>query len=217
MARRKLRRRRRADEVETRELVLDEAERLIGAGGYDALRLKDIAEAVGIRIPSIYGHYEGRAGVLRGIAQRYVVLLADQFPYDGDTDPTKVLVEGVRKFVHMWAAHPAYTRMRLRDLEAPAGIPELDWAVAGPAEENAKHGPLAPFFARLQRILDDGYEQGHFRRMGFIRLYRDILGATLGALTYPNQRVLQGKASTAEVEEIAREIEDLVLRLVRPD
>lgn len=154
---------------------------------------------------------------MRGVAKRYIEMLADQFPYDGETDPAKALVDGIRGFVHLWVANPAYTRIRLRDLEAPGGMPELDWAADGPAEENAKRGPLAPFFARIQSILDDGHANGDFREIGFLRFFRDILGATLAALTYPNQRVLEGKATKREIEEIVREIEDLALRLVRAD
>jgi len=198
-------------------MILDEAERLIGKNGYDALRLKDIADAIGIRVPSIYGHYSGRDSVIAGVAIRYIDALADLFPYDGETNPTQALVAGVRGCVRHWIEHPAYTRLRLRDLEAPGGMPELDWVAGGSAAENSQEGPVVPVFAGLTAILQDGHERGEFRKIEVIRFWRDLSGATLMALTYPDQRVLDGTASQEEVEKLVLEIEDLALRLVRPD
>ena len=53
--------------------------------------------------------------------------------------------------------------------------------------------------------------------MGVIRFWRDLSGATLIALTYPDQWVLEGTASKKDFEEIVLEIEDLALRMLRPD
>ena len=144
---------RKPSDVSTRERILDEAERLIGIHGYDSLRLRDIAEPIGIRVPSIYGHFDGRDAVLAAVAQRYIESLREQFPYDGESDPTKALVDGVRQLVRHLAAHPAYTRLKLRDLESPDGMPDINWAAGGTPAECLRKGTLAAMFQRVETLL----------------------------------------------------------------
>lgn len=206
---------RKPSEVSTRERILDEAERLIGIHGYDSLRLRDIAEPIGIRVPSIYGHFEGRDAVLAAVAQRYIESLREQFPYDGESDPTKALVDGVRQLVRHLAAHPAYTRLKLRDLESPDGMPDINWAAGGTPEENLRKGTLAAMYQRVETLLARGHERGEFRKIEFIHFWSVVMGATLTRLTWPSQDVLQGRSSSAELEQIVHDIEDLALRLVQ--
>jgi AcrR family transcriptional regulator len=209
--------RRKSRDVSTRERILDEAERLIGLHGYDSLRLRDIAEPIGIQVPSIYGHFDGRDAVLAAVAQRYIEGLREQFPYDGESDPTKALVDGVRQMVRHLASHPAYTRLKLRDLESPGGMPDINWAAGGDPVENQRSGPLAAMFQRVERLLTRGHERGEFRKVEFVQFWTVLMGSALMRLTWPSQDVLQGRASSAALERIVRDIEDLSLRFVRPD
>jgi AcrR family transcriptional regulator len=203
---RRLGRRRRSEESDTREQILDEAERLIAARGYEGLRLKDVADAIGIQVPSIYGHFQGRDGVLAALALRYVSGMQELFAYDGATNPTRALVECVRAYVHHWAMHPAHTRLRLRDLETREAMPELALG----------RESLAPMFNRLEALLEDGRALGEFREIDPMRFWRDLTGATLVALCYPEQAVLNGSSAPGELDAIVAGLEDLALRLVRP-
>jgi AcrR family transcriptional regulator len=208
---------RKASDVSTRERILDEAERLIGIHGYDGLRLRDIAEPIGIRVPSIYGHFEGRGAVLAAVAQRYIETLREQFPYDGESDPTKALVDGVRQLVRHLAAHPAYTRLKLRDLESPDGMPDMNRVAGGSPSENLRSGPLEEMYERVELLLARGHERGEFRKVGLVQFFGAIMGSALLRLTWPNQDVLQGRGTGADLEQIVRDTEDLALRLVRAD
>jgi len=206
---------RKPSDTSTRERILDEAERLIGIHGYDSLRLRDIAEPIGIRVPSIYGHFDGRDALLAALAERYIESLRELFPYDGESDPTKALVDGVRKLVRHLAAHPSYTRLKLRDLESPDGMPDINWAAGGTPAENLRKGPLAAMFQRVEVMLARGLERGDFRKIEFVNFWSVIIGTTLMRLTWPSQDVLQGRSSSADLEKIVRDIEDLALRLVQ--
>ena len=46
--------------MNTREKILLEALRLFSQRGYDAVSVEQIAQAVGIRAPSLYKHYKGK-------------------------------------------------------------------------------------------------------------------------------------------------------------
>jgi len=200
----------------TREKILDVAEDLIARDGFENLKLKEMAERLGIRSPSIFAHYAGRDAVVSAVVLRYLHSLDDQFLADGRDDPTGGLMDGIRHLVRQWATHPAYVRLCLRDLEYPHGMPEAHWKLEGSALENALSGPIGAMIARLKAILDRGYELGEFREMDVITVYRQILGAVLVIFTIPSQKLLSADTSRAELEVAIREVEDLILRFVQP-
>ena len=59
----------------TKQRILREALRLFSQKGYDAVSVEQIADAVGIRAPSLYKHYKGKQDIFDAIltetAQRY--------------------------------------------------------------------------------------------------------------------------------------------------
>ncbi len=58
--------------MSTRELILTEAMRLIARNGVEELRIKDIADSVGIQMPSIYKHFANREAIIATLAQKMV-------------------------------------------------------------------------------------------------------------------------------------------------
>jgi AcrR family transcriptional regulator len=202
---------------DTPERIVDAAEHLIGLHGYDGLRLRDIANTVSIQIPSIYGHFDGREAVRAAVGERYVAGLCEQFRYDGSSDPEEAIVSGTRQLVKHLAMHPGYTRLKLRDLEVPGGMPELNRACEGDALHNLTTGPLKDLFDRVSTILQRGHEQDNFRKVGFIPFWRMLMGTTLVSLTWPNQEALHRRPSQQALDRITREVEDAVLRYLRPD
>lgn len=65
----------------TKERVLNAALELFGSRGYDGVSMNDIAEAVGIRAPSLYKHFPGKealfAAVAPAAAEHYRALWAE--------------------------------------------------------------------------------------------------------------------------------------------
>jgi AcrR family transcriptional regulator len=195
-------------------LIVDEAERLIGEGGYDSLRLRDIADALGIRVPSIYAHFSGREAVVMAVADRYMEIFAQQFPYDGQADPARALEDGIALLIRSWASNPCYLRLKLRDLEL--GVPEFDAVSGGTPEENQEFGVLAPMFARLESILKRGVEAGTFAKVEKLEMIHAIFGTALLALTYPGRRFLDGVASEGEQDAVIAEVTHVAFSLLRP-
>jgi AcrR family transcriptional regulator len=185
----------------TRELLIDAAERLIAQNGLEALAMKDLANEVGIKTPSIYAHFAGRDDVLRAIADRYVAALSVQFPDDGG-DPLDTILAGLRGLVIYFASHPAHVRLKLRDLEMPGGRPELSAAAGGEASSNLSEGPLRDFFARIEGLLRRGHEIGQIRRVSVVEFYRISFGITLLSLTWPTQGIFTSQQDSAEISRI---------------
>lgn len=209
MARTALRRR-----GETRELILSQAEAAIAELGLDVFMLKDIAEPLGIKVPSIYAHFPGRDAVVAGVAERYIAALSHQFPDDGQGEPMAALSAGVGGLLIFFASNPAYVRLKLRDLETPGGLPELSAAAAGEPALNVTTGPVSEMFRRLQNILDRGVSAGVFRVVSVIDLYRLVFGTVLLSLTYPGQDLLTTRGDAAKVARILPFIDDVVRRYV---
>ncbi|MDH3521666.1 MAG: TetR/AcrR family transcriptional regulator [Myxococcales bacterium] len=202
--------------MSTRERIIDEAERLIALHGFEDLRLADIADAVGIRIPSIYGHFDSREAVYRAVVERYVEGMKERFPYDGSSDPTAALLDGVRDYVVFLVKRPAFPRLELRDMERPGGIPDVA-DLGGVTHEDLLAGPHVPMYARVQAILARGRALGQFREIGVIAFFRALGGTALASLTWPTQDLLLGDAPEAELEAVVAEIQDAMLRYVRAD
>lgn len=61
--------------MDTRQRILCEALRLFSQRGYDAVSVEQIAEAVGIKAPSLYKHYKGKQDIFDAVfaetARRY--------------------------------------------------------------------------------------------------------------------------------------------------
>lgn len=56
--------------MKTREKILDEALRLFARRGYDAVSVAEIADAVGIKAPSLYKHYSSKRAIFDSIIER---------------------------------------------------------------------------------------------------------------------------------------------------
>ncbi len=82
-----------AGEKGTKEQILDAAIDLFSQKGYDAVSIRDIARAVGIRESSIYNHYKGKEDILDTIMNFFMIELSKPDP---DEVPMEVMLREVR-------------------------------------------------------------------------------------------------------------------------
>lgn len=61
---------RRRQAEETREAVLDAAQRLFLAGGFAGTAIADVAAAAGVSVETVYKRFRGKAGLVRAIRER---------------------------------------------------------------------------------------------------------------------------------------------------
>ena len=203
-----------SDNKSTRERILEVAEEIIARDGIEGMRLRDLAEPIGIRVPSIYAHFRGREDVLTGVAERYIAHLTDQFPDDGGPDAMATLDKGVRRYAEFLARHTAYARLLLRDM-AVGGMPELKQASGGTMVEHIETGPLAPMHQRVRDILARGARSGQFRPIPIEVFSRALFGLVLVSLAYPaGSSILDGGAQPADIEAAVDEIAESVRRVV---
>ena len=74
----------------TKQRILREALRLFSQKGYDAVSVEQIADAVGIKAPSLYKHYKGKRDIFDAIfeetAKRYGEFTDSISVHMGDSD-----------------------------------------------------------------------------------------------------------------------------------
>lgn len=89
----------------TKEQIMDAAIDLFSQKGYDAVSIRDIARAVGIRESSIYNHYKGKEDIMDTITGFFIDELSK---YDLNAIPMEVLLEKYGPVGFMDVAGRAY-------------------------------------------------------------------------------------------------------------
>ena len=76
---------------DTRQKILDKALELFAAKGYDSVSVGEIAQAVGIKAPSLYNHFPGKQAIFDAIVE------ATAAQYEADTDKIDIHVQDVHR------------------------------------------------------------------------------------------------------------------------
>ena len=172
----------------TRDLIVDEAEKMIAKRGIDGLVLDDIAKSLGIQRPSLYTHFKGRDGILTAIAERAFIQLSHQFQDDENLDPVVTISKGVDELVNFLVQHKAYARLLARDFSTPGGLPAVN-TVLGPLESVVIPALLQPLYDRLNRIIVRGHKQGKFRKVDPFIFLTALLGSIMACLLQHRQEL----------------------------
>ncbi|MCV6575365.1 MAG: TetR/AcrR family transcriptional regulator [Cohaesibacter sp.] len=103
----------------TRDLILDIAEQEIARKGVEGLKLKDVAEQVGVQLPSIYAHFAGRKEVLEALADRLMDELLIIYHEIKTMPPMEGLMASADRTIEFYVTHRGYARLLLADFPAP--------------------------------------------------------------------------------------------------
>jgi AcrR family transcriptional regulator len=97
----------------TRERILDAAEALFAAHGYEGTTLRDVASSVGIRNPSLYNHFDNKESLYEAVLERGlgpVLRLLREFVESG-RDASTAEEEIVAVIMAVLAARPDLPRL----------------------------------------------------------------------------------------------------------
>jgi AcrR family transcriptional regulator len=191
----------------TRERILEVAAEMISEGGMERLRLKDVAERVGIRPPSVFAHFDGREAIGDAVAARIVEQIAGVISnaLAESGSPEERVRTGVRAFAaHLWA-NPAHARMLMRDLARTRRAGELDI-----------YTPLVDVIQdQVARLLAEGESAGVFRKIDPHAFIAQIQGAVLGRIGWAGFHEDGRPAADLAPGELEAQTEDLALGYIR--
>ncbi len=195
----------------TKQLALEIAERIVAIEGVEGLKLKKIADEIGIQVPSLYKQFDGRDAILRALSGKYIADLATLFEFDDLDDPQAALVRGVRDLVELYARHPAWMRLQLRDYSSAEGVEALSRYTGGIAKLATK-GHLKGFSTRVRRILRKGAEIGTFRDVMDVDFINLLFGTVCFQVTWFGGKVPDKK----KIERLQDVMVDMTLRFLKP-
>lgn len=193
--------------TETRERILEVAEQQIALHGVEGFQIKAVAEAVGIRPPSVFAHFRGREDIAAEVAVRIVSRLGQVMheAFAGRDDALDALRSGVRALVRHLAENPAHVRLLLRDL-----------AQADAGEAFSEVGRvIAEIGVELTKVLELGCAQGVFRRVDVHEMLPLLEGAILARIAWHGFEPSGRPRLPGGLERLERELGDLVLAYVR--
>lgn len=100
-----------------REHVLDAAEHVFAEHGYEAAKVNSVAASAGISLATLYGVFETKWDLFRGVHARRTAMLAEFTRERGDVegDALDRMLAGIMAYIEFHMAHPAYLRMHLRE------------------------------------------------------------------------------------------------------
>ncbi len=155
----------------TAERILDAAEEIFAERGYAGTTLRKVATAVGIRIPSLYNHFESKealyAAVLERNLQPVLRALSDY------AAPNNGRGEGARKLVETMMSVMAEHR-RL------AGLLQHETLTGGERLTPMLRSWMAPIFARADEMMEAGPAGSRWDRdelsLLVLAMYHIILG-----------------------------------------
>jgi len=207
------RRLRQNEPVGTRSLILEEATRLIGRHGVEEMRLKDIADAIGIQTPSIYRHFESREAIIAELTRTMVEELAQALNPDPALAPAAWMECWARNLVRFFADKPGYARMMLRDLATPGGFDPIS-AALGPVENTQKIDAIIRINESFRAAYQRGIAAAAFDKAIDPSFFSMMFGAVLVSLVWPYSGVA-APVCGAELEALQTRAARLALSLLR--
>ena len=95
----------------TKEKIIDEAESLAALHGIEHLKLQDVADKIGIKLPSVYAHFSGREDILAAMGSRISKGISQLYIAKPGEAPIETLKRSAQDLLKFLGEHPAYFRL----------------------------------------------------------------------------------------------------------
>jgi AcrR family transcriptional regulator len=144
----------------SRELILDTTERLMGTRGYAATSISDLCKACGLPASSIYWHFGSKEGVLAAVMERGATRFFAAIPQRGEVADIQDQFAATARLL---AQHPDFLRLfyllSLGPIDDPTAATLVrrvrDTAIAGFRDAITPLLPAATSPAKAARVLDE--------------------------------------------------------------
>lgn len=137
----------------TKEKIIDEAESLAALHGIEHLKLQDVADKIGIKLPSVYAHFSGREDILSAMGARISKGFNQLYVARPGESAIETIKRSAQELLQFLGDHPAYFRLMLRDHSVPMGYDPLNHRAA--VNQNfSLPSELKDLLGRLQPLID---------------------------------------------------------------
>lgn len=161
----------------TRQRILDAARRLIAERGVEQLRLQDIASEVGIRPPSVFGHFKGLEDVTESVFQEILENLVEAMNVVPSTNVAQDICATISRLTSFFATDPANVRLLLQQLGSNGRTL---------ARFDSGNAIVDAIDSNVETLLNRGISSGQFRRVKTHDFMAIVVGALLSRLAWHN-------------------------------
>ncbi|MEQ8959075.1 MAG: TetR/AcrR family transcriptional regulator [Coleofasciculus sp. C2-GNP5-27] len=187
-------------ETETKQRILDAAQRLFASRGYNGTTTRDLAAKAGVAEGTLFRHFENKKAILVEVAtQGWVELLTDLLTELSEMGSYKAVAQVMRR--RMLRMHENADMMRVCFMEAQFH-PDLRDRIQ--SEVIAKMSDVAEAF------FETAMERGIYRRTNPKVVARVFLGM-FAVAGFSDETIMEPGASLKEVQDMAEGIADIFL------
>lgn len=194
--------------ADTRERILVAAEDIIAQHGLEGFQLKDVADRVGIRPPSVFAHFKGRDAIAQAVSVRLVEGISVLMTVEAEEPPADVIRRWCRELVTHLDQNPAHLRLILRDMAQASSPQVMSYESAALLIEQMQE--------RLEHVLVRGTKAGVFRRVRTESVIALVLGAIISNLVWEGFDSAGRPKPGVAVAQVQREVEELAIGYLRP-
>ncbi|MFP4101203.1 TetR/AcrR family transcriptional regulator [Coleofasciculus sp.] len=187
-------------ETETKQRILDAAQRLFASRGYNGTTTRDLAAKAGVAEGTLFRHFENKKAILVEVAtQGWVELLTDLLTELSEMGSYKAVAQVMRR--RMMRMHKNADMMRVCFMEAQFH-PDLRDRIQ--SEVIAKMSDVAEAF------FETAMERGIYRRTNPKVVARVFLGM-FAVAGFSDETIVEPGASLKDVQDMAEGIADIFL------
>jgi AcrR family transcriptional regulator len=187
-------------EVQTRTRILDAAQRLFAAQGFDGTTTRDLAQAAGVAEGTLFRHFANKKAILVEVAtQGWVEILTDLLTELSEMGTYKAVAQVMRR--RMWNMRKNADMMRVCFMEAQFH-PELRDRIQ--VEVIDKMTDVAEAF--FQTAMDKGV----YRKTNAKLVAKVFLGM-FAVAGFSDSTIIQADASPQQLQEMAEGLADIFL------
>jgi len=187
-------------ETETKQRILDAAQRLFASRGYNGTTTRDLAAKAGVAEGTLFRHFENKKSILVEVAtQGWVELLTDLLTELSEMGSYKAVAQVMRR--RMMRMHENADMMRVCFMEAQFH-PDLRDRIQ--SEVIAKMSDVAEAF------FETAMERGIYRRTNPKVVARVFLGM-FAVAGFSDETIMEPGASLKDVQDMAEGIADIFL------
>lgn len=198
----------------TKERIIDEAEALAAIHGIEHLKLQEVADKIGIKLPSVYAHFSGREDILAAMGARINSAFSGFYVARPGESACATLMRGAKELADFLVGNPAYFRLILRDLSVPLGYDATNRRYSMHASGQLPP-EMAQLLGRLEALLHKAAKEENGRDVSAMEFMSAVHGAALMRLsmetnTTPDNLVPQPPSA----ESLTASLQSLVATLV---
>ncbi len=159
-------------ELDSREKILDAAEKLFARRGFSGVGLRELAEAAGISKSGLLHHFRGKTELYAAVAGRILHEFEKRTlqAISAGGDAFERFDRWLDAMIDTLAEQPTRARLLLRSLF------EDDDLAGESEEEKAVDQTIERLFSHVARLLREGMEQGVFRLASIPHTLQSLVG-----------------------------------------